>query len=97
MSGGSHGYLYGKEASELFSEYGIDLLEGMAMSLIKHDADDIAGELLFYRDLIKQVLETVEKMQEKMLDVFKAVEWRDSSDIGENELQEVIEKYRRKE
>lgn len=96
MSGGSHNYLYCKEPSDLFSWSGIETLNNMATSMIEHGAIDIAKDTLRLKNYIEQSLTRVEAMQELLSKVFKAVEWCDSADIGEESLQKVFEEYRNK-
>lgn len=96
MSGGSHNYLYNKEASELFEWGGVETLDYMATSMINHGAIDIAKDTLRLKNYIEQTLTRIEVMQEALRDVFKAVEWYESADIGRESMEKVFEEYRNK-
>lgn len=97
MSGGSHGYLYAKDARDLFEWGSVELLDNMATSMIEHGAIDIARDTLRLKNYIEQSLTRAEVMQESLQKVFKAIEWRDSSDIGEDALIKIFEEYRGEE
>ena len=94
MSGGSHNYLYCRDEEDLFSWSGVTDLDNMATSMIEHGAINIAKDTLRLKNYIEQTLTRVEVMQESLSKVFRAVEWRDSGDIGEDSLQKAFEEYR---
>ncbi len=94
MSGGSHNYLYCRDKEDLFSWSGVEDLDNMATSMIEHRAIDIAKDTLRLKNYIEQALTRVEVMQESLSKVFRAVEWCDSGDTGEDSLQKAFEEYR---
>lgn len=94
MSGGSHNYLYSKDLEYFFTDNGQEDLDWMATSLIDHGYKAEAEEVLKVLKYIEQVSSRVKTAIEPLRDVFHAVEWRDSADIGDESLHEAIEKHR---
>jgi hypothetical protein len=92
MSGGSFNYLCYSEPNELINK--IDDLTELEDELIRHNYTDIAKDV---RRLIEYVLSAqnrISVLHENLRDVFHAVEWYVSADIGEDSLIKELEKYR---
>ena len=92
MSGGSFNYLCYAEPNELINK--IDDMTAIEEELIKRGFTDVAKDT---RRLIEYILSANNKISvlfENLNDVFRAVEWRESRDIGEDDLLREIEKYR---
>jgi hypothetical protein len=94
MSGGSHNYLCFKDDSDLF-EYGtLNDMENMASRLIELGFEDAAKETLNLKYTIQQSMVRSQVMKNRLQEVWKSVEWFDSSDSGIESVQKAIEKYR---
>lgn len=94
MSGGSWSYLYSKEIDELMQYSNIELLEEMADYLNQNGYKDVAKDTRRLVEYIKSAKIRVETLFETLSPVFKAVEWFDSGDWGEETLNNEILKYR---
>ena len=92
MSGGSFNYLYCKDADELFNC--ISDLVDMADVLLKYDCPDIAKDTRRLIEYIKSAHIRIEVLREQLSPIFRAVEYYESCDIGEDSLRQAIEKYR---
>lgn len=93
MSGGSLNYLCYKEPADLFNHVG-DLQE-VEEFLLARGAKDIATDV---RRLIEYILSAevrIGVLSEQLTDVFHAVEWHISADIGDDSLAKTLEEYRR--
>lgn len=92
MSGGSYNYLCYESFPEIMER--TEDMETIAYRLIKLGAKDIAEDI---RDLInycKDAKQTIMDACERLHEVFRAVEWFDSGDIGEDDMQKEIKRYR---
>lgn len=92
MSGGSYNYLCYESFPEIMER--TEDMETIAYRLIKLGAKDIAEDI---RDLInycKDAKHTIMDACERLHEVFRAVEWLDSGDIGEDDMQREIKRYR---
>lgn len=92
MSGGSFNYLYCKNNIELFDC--VSDLEDIEDALIKYDYVDVAKDTRRLIEYIKTALVRVDVLSNQLKPVFKAVEYRESCDYGDEDLKKVIEKYR---
>jgi hypothetical protein len=95
MSGGSLNYLCFSEPNDLINK--IDDMEEVEAELFNRGYKDIAKDV---RRLIEYVLSAhnrISVLQENLNDVFHAVEWYRSADIGEDSLLKAFEEYRKKE
>lgn len=94
MSGGSHNYLCLKDDSELFYYEVLNDMENMATRLIELGFEDASKETLSLKYTIEQSMVRAQVMKDRLEDVWKAVEWLDSSDWGFDSVEKAIEKYR---
>lgn len=94
MSGGSYNYLcYGIDLEDLISKRG-DLRE-MADRLAELGyAEDAAKETEEPLVFLNQWTVRAEVRMKRLADVWKAVEWWDSSDYGEDDVHEALARYR---
>ena len=97
MSGGSLGYLYNREVPELFECHNLEYMERVEKELIERGYMDIAKDVRRLIEYIKTATIRIGVLAENLNDVFHAVEWTLSSDYGEDDLIEYLEKYRRGE
>lgn len=92
MSGGSYNYLCYIEASEIGNR--ISDLRDMQSRLAELGHLDAAEEteelLLIWNQFITRAAVRIRRLE----CVWKAVEWRDSGDIGDEELQKAVDTYR---
>ena len=92
MSGGSHNYLCYAEIPDILSR--TSDMESMEQSLLSLGYTDIAKDV---RRLIEYCLSAENRISvlfEQLEDVFHAIEWYDSGDIGKESLIERLEQYR---
>ena len=92
MSGGSLGYLYNAELSDLLNR--IPDLESVETTCILLGFKDVAMDV---RRLIEYCISANVRIQvlfEQLQKVFHDVEWYHSSDIGKEDLLKTLEKYR---
>ena len=92
MSGGSHNYLCYSGFPDILSR--TSDMESMEQSLLSLGYTDIAKDV---RRLIEYCLSAENRISvlfEQLEDVFNAIEWYDSDDIGKESLIERLEKYR---
>ena len=94
MIGGSWNYLYSKEIDDLMQYSNIELLEEMSDYLNQNGYEDVAKDTRRLVEYIKSAKIRVETLFEMLSPVFKAVEWFDSGDWGEETLNNEILKYR---
>ena len=92
MSGGSYNYLCYAEANDLFQK--LDDLRRMAERLADLGYEDAAGETTDLLLSIRQCERHFNAIAKRMYGVWRAVEWCDSGDSGEDEIKEAITKYR---
>ena len=94
MSGGSWDYLYSKHIDELMNGSSTELLQDMADRLNSAGFEDVAKDTQRLVEYIKSASIRIETLFETLSPVFKAVEWFDSGDWGEETLNNEILKYR---
>lgn len=94
MSGGSLGYLYCISSAEELLNRTADM-EIAEAELIERGYLDIAKDVRRLIEYCKSASVRIEVLMNNLEDVFKAVEWRLSSDYGEDSLIEHLEAYRR--
>lgn len=96
MGGGSYNYLYSKEPDELLRG-GWEDLEHMARRLARLGyAADAAGETEELLLILRQVQVRLEARQRRLADIWRAVEWWDSGDSGEDGVKAALAQYREK-
>lgn len=92
MSGGSYNYLYTKRTfSELFDS--IPDLESFEKSLIDYGYSNIALDVRSLIDFLVSSDSFVESRSSDLADVFRAVEFFDSSDIDRGSMISVLDSY----
>lgn len=94
MSGGSWNYLYSKEIDDLMNGPSTELLQDMVDRLNSAGFKDVAKDTQRLVEYIKLASIRIETLFETLSPVFKAVEWFDSGDWGEETLNNEILKYR---
>lgn len=95
MSGGSHNFLCFKDEDNLFNYGVLNDMEIMASRLIELGYKDAAKETLHLKHTIQQALVRTQAMKDRLEDVWKSVEWYDSSDSGIDEVEKAIKQYRK--
>lgn len=95
MSGGSWNYLYCKEIDELMNGSSTELLQDMVDRLNSAGFKDVAKDTQRLVEYIKSASIRIETLFETLSPVFKAVEWFDSGDWGEETLNNEVLKYRK--
>lgn len=95
MSGGSYEYICFKdEIGDLLNRR--DQVEHMAERLARLGyAKDAAKETYDFLLWLRMVEAQFEARHERLSGVWRAVEWWDSGDSGEDDLQVALEEYRR--
>jgi len=94
MSGGSYNYLYCAEADTIINR--ISDIEAMRDALVRYDAKDFAVLTQDLLLVLKQQQDLRESYLNKLSAVWRAVEYKDSMDIGIEELQAAFKKAREK-
>lgn len=94
LSGGSFGYLCYKDVNELMEPSSISELESMVQHLQEYGYEDIARDTQRLIEYIQSASIRIEVLSENLNDVFHAVEWYESADIGRKEMIAELEKYR---
>lgn len=94
MSGGSLNYLCWAETNELFHRY--DDLQEAEEFLLNNGYEDIARDTRRLIEYCKTAYNRIGVLQEQLNDVFHAIEWYKSADIGEKSLVKRLEEYRSK-
>ena len=94
MSGGSWNYLFCKDIDELMNGSSTELLQDMVDRLNSAGFKDVAKDTQRLVEYIKSASIRIETLFETLSPVFKAVEWFDSGDWGEETLNNEILKYR---
>lgn len=92
MSGGSWNYLYCKDIDEIMTS--VEDLQDMSDRLVTLGYTDIAQDTQRLVEYIKSASIRIETLFEALSPAFKAVEWFDSGDWGEETLNNEILKYR---
>lgn len=95
MSGGSWNYLCCKDIDELMNGSSIELLQDMVDRLNSAGFKDVAKDTQRLVEYIKSAKIRIETLFEALSPVFKAVEWFDSGDWGEETLNNEVLKYRK--
>lgn len=95
MSGGSWNYLYSKDIEELMNDSTIELLQDMSDRLVALGYTDVAQDTQRLTEYIKSANIRIETLFEMLSPIFKAVEWFDSGDWGEETLNNEVLKYRK--
>lgn len=95
MSGGSWNYLYCKEIDELMNYSSVETLQDMVDRLNSTGFEDVAQDTQRLVEYIKSARIRIETLFETLSPVFKAVEWFDSGDWGEETLNNEVLKYRK--
>jgi hypothetical protein len=93
MSGGSHNYLCYAEVEDLLNR--VNDMEEMEQFLIKKGYTDIAEDVRRLIEYCKSAQVRISVLFEQLEKVFHDIEWYCSADIGEDTLNETLEKYRR--
>lgn len=93
MSGGSYDYLYAKPIADLMSydrevESMVDRLASLGY------AKDAAQETMAFLLELRRAQIRLETMQQRLAPVWKAVEWWDSADTGEDDVKDALVEYR---
>lgn len=92
MSGGSYNYLCHKEFT---GHAALDGLESMVDRLSGLNyADDAARESAELLMIIRQFETRAEVISDRLRGVWRAVEWWDSSDSGEDSVKDALGEYR---
>jgi hypothetical protein len=93
VSGGSFEYLcYCDDLSDLMGKR--HYLGQMVDALAIHGAEDAAAETENLRALLAQTNVRVEVALKRLAPVWKAMEWWQSGDYGENQFHESVAEYR---
>ena len=95
MSGGSHNYLCYAEVQELLSGTRIADMEDMEQRLIQLGYVDVAKDVRRLIEYCKSAEIRIGVLFEQLDEVFRAVEWYDSADIGKDSLIKRLEEYRK--
>jgi hypothetical protein len=93
MSGGSYNYLCYKQADDILENLGNlqDMADRLAGLGYAEDAATETQELLL---IIRQYQNRINASLKRLTDVWRAVEWWDSSDSGEESVKKALENYR---
>lgn len=95
MSGGSYDYLCHKESGELFEYSNEANLERMAQRLAGLGyAEDAARETEELLLLVRQSRMRLQVRMERLAGLWRAVEWWDSCDSGEDGVKHALDNYR---
>lgn len=95
MSGGSHNYLCYVEVQELLSSTRIADMEEVEQRLIQLGYVDVAKDVRRLIEYCKSAEIRIGVLFEQLDEVFRAVEWYDSADIGKDSLIKRLEEYRK--
>lgn len=86
MSGGSYNYLCAAEPADVLAR--LETVREMAARL-----DEVCPEAARETRAIEAVYAELEQRVERLRDIWKAAEWCDSADWGEDQLQEAVSEY----
>jgi hypothetical protein len=93
MSGGSYDYLFAQESSDLLAHEGN--LEAMSARLAGLGyAQDAARETEELLVIIRQVRVRLQVRMDRVKGVWRAIEWWDSADSGEDAVRDALARYR---
>lgn len=95
MSGGSINYLCYAEPHEMLECNRILDLEEVEQELLNRGYDDIAKDVRRLIEYCKTANNRISILKEQLDEVFHAVEWYNSADIGAESLIETLEEYRK--
>ncbi|WP_280420887.1 hypothetical protein [Nocardia carnea] len=93
MSGGAYNYLHRQEPDDLLGLGRVDDLTAIRDRLIELGARDIATEVDEILGAISTFRERAGRQMTTLGDVLQAVEYLDSNDWGEGQVQEVIGRF----
>ena len=94
MSGGSYNYICFADVVDLFhNQRNIESMYDRLHSL--GYADDAANETIDMLVMIRDAYSTIENYRKRLEPVWKAVEWWDSNDSGEEEVKKALDEYRK--
>lgn len=93
MSGGSWSYLYCKEIDDLLQYEGLieDMADRLASLGYANDAAKETQELVL---VIRQFRNHAGTIKDRLSDIWRAIEWWDSSDSGEDGVKNALKEYR---
>lgn len=97
MSGGSFGYLYTSDPTEMPSR--VRTVRDMAEALMRSGiprAKGAATELNEYADMLEATTAEISRLHHRLADVMHAVEWWYSSDWGKDQVAEALAEAREK-
>ena len=95
MSGGSYEYLFVKDVDQLLNAE--SLIKAMFERLAGLGyAEDAAKETFDLLLTLRQFRVRIEVMQGRLSEVWRAIEWWDSGDSGEDGFKEALDSYRLK-
>lgn len=95
MSGGSWNYLCSKDVQDLI--YSNELLERMSERLASLGyAEDAARETYELVQIIRQYKTKASVITDRLSDIWRAIEWWDSGDSGEDRVKAELVNYREK-
>lgn len=93
MSGGSFGYLCYTQMPDVLNR--TTDMEEMEQVLIKMGYTDIAKDVRRLIEYCKSAEIRISVLFEQLKEVFRAIEWKVSGDINEDDLIKKLEKYRK--
>lgn len=99
MSGGSYNYLYTKDAEDLLQYSYLEELKYMKEALEGYNANDAAvytQEIINMLNNVNELLEQIDKKKSKIDQLWRAVEWKESSDAGQDYIDRELIKFRLK-
>lgn len=88
MSGGSFDYLYIKDAHRVVDS------ESDVQQMYDWLKDHGYADAMLHTGLVLQAIQLLDQRIDRMRDVWQAVEWCCSSDWGEDQVKEAIDKWR---
>jgi len=93
MSGGSYNYLCHANADDLINKTGDiqDMADRLASLGYAQDAAKETQALLL---TVRQYENRIQAMKERLHDIWRAVEWWESGDSGEEGVRDALDKYR---
>lgn len=93
MSGGSYDYICHKDIDELINME--STIQDMADDLASLGyASDAAKETQSFLLSLRQCVNRLETMKDRLRPIWKAMEWWQSGDTGEDAFKKSLEKYR---
>lgn len=95
MSGGSFNYLCDQDAADILGNRVRDDLLAMALTLqTRPDGAEVADATFAVLQDARESLLRLQPLIDQLRDVWKAVEWTESGDWGEERVSEAISDYR---